>query len=233
MPNPYDPSTHYAGSHQPPADPQAVTWQASGSGETPVAEAFSLLQSAAKEHGAFLERIEGVKDQFTNDGLRQQLSNFSGSQAGQVPDAVDRFCDEYNQAAEAEVAAALRGVATPGDAAQEQRNSRAVDRAERVLADASDGEKQIAAAQLLADAHADTVGALAVELPSMGVEPSVIEQALVSKLPELKAHYNRRDKVRQSTAVLRNDAGMLRRSIQGGSKLRVGVVDPTPYDPDK
>ena len=229
----YDPATHYAGSHQPPADPQAVTWNATGSGDTPVAEAYDLLQNAAKEHGAFLERIEGVKDQFTNDGLKQQLSNFSSSQAGQVPDAVDRFCDELNTKADEDVAAALKGVSQPGDAAQEMRNQRAIDRAERALGQASDGKKQAIATQLLADADTSTVGAVAAELSTMGVEQSVINAALVDKLPELKAHFDRRDRVRQSTAVLRNNAGMVRRAIQGGSKLRVGLVDPSKYDPGK
>lgn len=194
---------------------------------------YALLQDSARQHGAFLERMEGVKDQFTNDGLKQQLSNFSGSQAGQVPDAVDRFCDEYQAAADADVAAALAGEAQPGDAAQESRNSRAVDRAERVLSGASAGEKQVKAAQLLADADAATVGAVAAELASMGVEQSVIDTALAAKLPPVADAIARRVKVRQSTAVLRNNSGMLRRSIQGGSKLRVGLVDPGPYDPER
>jgi hypothetical protein len=228
-------SNEFGGGHRPePHQPQQVTWRATASGDTPVSAAHNLLQAAAREHSAFLDRMAGVATQYTQDGLKAQLSNFRNSEAGQVPDVVDQFAARLEAEAQTNFDNKIRGLASPGDTAQELRNQRTLNRVARQLDGASEGEKAAIAQKAIADNADDpaAVGVLVTELPSFGVSDSLIRAAATAARPELAEAATKVTKARQSSAILRNDARRVRESFTDGRKLAVPLVNPAAYDPD-
>ena len=222
-----------AGHRSTPADPQPVTWNASASSETPVSQAYNVLREVEKQHGQFLDRMQTVASQFTQDGLHQQLKGFAESAAGsRAIDAAEQLAAQVAERADEDYVRALNGLSTPGDTAQELRNQRAVDRAGRQLAAVPEGQRVGVASKLVAEADRDTLGALVAELPSFGVDAAVVEQAAVRKVPELAEAVARRTKAHQSAAIIRNDARRMRDCVNSGRKLQVPLVNPGSYDPD-
>ncbi|MGO9155493.1 hypothetical protein [Mycobacterium sp.] len=220
------------GSRTTPAEPQPVTWNASASGETPIGQAYHTLREVEKQHGQFLDRVQTVASQFTPDGLHQQLKGFADSAAGnRAIDAAERLAADVAERADEDYARALQGLSTPGDAAQELRNQRAIDRAGRQLAALPEGQRVGAASKLVAEVDRDTLGALVAELPSFGVDAAVVEQAAVRAVPELGEAVARRTKAHQSAAIIRNDARRMRDCVNDGRKLQVPLVNPAAYDP--
>lgn len=226
-------SNEFGAGHRPtPAEPQPVTWNASASGETPVSQAYNTLREVEKQDGQFLDRMQTVASQFTQDGLHQQLKGFADSAAGsRAIDAAEQLAAQVAERDE-DYARALNGLSTPGGSAQELRNQRVIDRAGRQLAEVSESERVSVASKLVAEASRDTLGALVAELPSFGVPSSVVEAATVRKVPELADAVARRTKAHQSAAIIRNDARRMRECVNGGRKLQVPLVNPAAYDPD-
>jgi hypothetical protein len=230
-------SDEFGGGHRPEPRPVgAVRWKADADeGSTPVESAHNLLQAAAREHGAFVDRMSCVASQYTQEGLKTQLANFQQSDAGQIPDAVEQFASAIAERAKADYENKIRGLTQAGDTAQELRKQRTIDRAARQLDSAGEAERPAIAARLIAEAADDpaAVRTLVAELPSFGVDDNVIRAAATKARPELTEAEERVTKAQQSAAILRNDARRLRESFKDGRKLAVPLVDPAKYDPDK
>jgi hypothetical protein len=224
-----------AGARPEPNEPGRVDWRADASGETRTELGHNMLQTAAKEHGAFLDGFAQIASQFTQEGLKAQLGNFVQSDAGQVPDAVEQLAANMTTEAEAAYEAKIRGLDQLGDAATESKKNRLSRTFERQMNGAPEGERAALFAKLIAE-NADDLAALGVistEADSYGVPESVIREALTEARPELAEAAERFKKSQQSAAILRNNARRLKDSFEGGRKLQVPLVDPTKYDPDK
>ena len=223
------------GARPEPNEPGRVSWRANASGETPTELGHNMLQTAAKEHGAFLDGFAEIANQFTQDGLRTQLGNFRSSEAGQVPDAVEQLAANMTTEAEAAYEAKIRGLDQLGDAATESHKGRFSRTLERQMDKAAEGERAALAAQLIAE-NADDPAALGVlysELPSYGVGESTTRPAFTQARPELGEAASKATKAQQSAAILRNNAQRLRDCFENGRKLQVPLVDPAKWDPDK
>jgi hypothetical protein len=194
------------GARPEPNEPGRVEWRAAASGETRVEQGHNLLQAAAREHRAFLDRFETVAHQFTQDGLKAQLGNFVQSDAGQVPDAVEQLAANVAAEAESAYASKIRGLDQLGDAATESHKGRFSRTLERQMDRAPEGERATLAAKLIAE-NADDPAALGViytEADSYGVPESVIRQALTEARPELGEAEAKVTKAQQSAAIMRN-----------------------------
>jgi hypothetical protein len=224
------------GARPEPNEPGRVEWNANANdGDTPVASAHNLLHAAAREHAAYLDQMANVASQYTQDGLKAQLANFQQSDAGQIPETVDRFASDIVEAAETDYASKFRGLDQLGDGATESHKGRFSRTLERRMDRAPEGERATLAAQLIAENANDpaALGVLYSELPSCGVGESATREAFTQARPDLTEAAERVKKSQQSAAILRNDARRLRSSFEGGCKLQVPLVNPAAYDPDR
>jgi hypothetical protein len=218
------------------AEPGPVSWQADESGDTDTEKATSLIRSAVAEHGKFLDRLEPIKHNYSADGYTAQVAGFADSQAGNA--ALDRAI-ELSSGRRAELESeydhAFRELTAPAHAAQELRNQRTADRADREMQKAPEDQKSTTARRLIREAADDpaAVGVLVAELPSMGADASVVAHAATEALPQLADKAAKVGKARQAETVVKVEAERVRGHFKTGRRLQVPLVDPSKYDPDK
>jgi hypothetical protein len=208
------------------AEPLPVRWTASpASGETPAAQAFAELLQGAKAHREFVSQMETQQHNYTQQGYAEQLHNFTTSQAGQAPDRAEAISAQQVSDAKAAYQAKLDERSAPGDAASEQRNTRATVRLDRVLGQAEN--KGQAARAFIQEAVKDgTIGAVLAEMPSHGIDPGVVDAALKEADSELAELAEDVRFAEREDAVTRENARRLRQSFVEGHRLRVPLVDP-------
>jgi hypothetical protein len=217
---------------------QPVEWRINPRpGDTQIANAHNTLTAVADEHAKYLVAVDAQKDNFSEAGLRQQVSAFGETSAAKAVDIAEQAATERTAQAQADYARVLEGLSPKGDAAVEIRNERTLRRAERALTGAEPGAVAATAQRLIAEAQPEALGVLLTELPSLvqsrGVPGDVVERAATKAVPALADAARKLTKARQSEAIVRNNVARVRDGIAKGYKLRAPLVDPANYDPDR
>ncbi len=168
------------------------------------------------------------------------------SQEAQLMSAMKKAVDAADEAAEAPVVEGQNrvdeirnGLVTPGDSAQEQRNTRSRDRVLRRLSTAKTNADRVNIARTALEQAQDRseFGTLLTELPSElaaeGVDADtinrVIEPVVRQRIPELAAAQDDLSDKRFKATISHHTAGVVRRGLASGvpaNKLVLNKLDP-------
>jgi hypothetical protein len=194
-----------------------------------VTDAYHAQLSALKAHQAHVENVRGNQD-LTDQGRMNALAAFASTPAAQAVDVAHNAMQQRAAEAKANVDAVRNSLTQPGDAAQEARNSRAWDRAKRVLDNADDGKVGLVARQLISSADRPTLGVLHEELPSYlesrGVEADWLPTAFEQAVPELSAAQSDANQAQRHADVIAYNTTALKRGFETGTPP-AKLVDPS------
>jgi hypothetical protein len=216
-----------------PVQARAVT----ADGST-VEQAQAALTNAQK---AFEQHISAIPaEHYSADGLRQQINNFSDTDAARAVDtAVDKVRQRRDTAAE-QIDTIRRDLSPDGDAAAEQRATRYWNRVKSVLDSRTDtGQTFKASEQALAGASRAELGVLLQELPSYlearGQTADWIDAAVDQHVPELAKARSQHARAEKAYILTQHNAKVLhdRFAIAAPAAYRKPpIVDARAHDPD-
>lgn len=225
-----------------PVDPATGQWadapQSPVKGDTTVARAHARIEQGRK---ALAEQVDAIERQhraghITDEGARTQLAALANSEAAQgvnqAPAEVQAMRDEKA----ARVKALRDGLVTPGDAAQETRNSRFWERSKTTLAAQDPGKAAATAQQMIADATRAQLSVLLEELPSAlegrGVPADWIAGEIARRVPELGEAQSQLDTAEKALQATRYNATAVTKGFETGTPP-TKLVDPARFDPDR
>ncbi len=207
-----------------------------GTAETIAQQSLSAIKAVRDAQLEWNRQLESEQQFYTQDGLRAQQARFAESPVAKVVDAAEQAVVDREAQARAKFDTLMSGLTRPGDAAQEQRNGRFLNRVERQLAAADSPAKRISVArELMASADRAQLGVLAEELPSMFADgnDAWIEETLKQVDPEIGAAATEVKKAAQAHQIVGYAARSMREGFQKGSPpTQLDRLDITKYDPD-
>lgn len=131
-------------------------------GDSEVDRLQSTVDKVTDQFGKYLEGIHA--DDYTESALRDRIREFKDAPAGRALTTALEAATTYRDQARADVEGTLRSLAHDGDTAEELRNTRAWERARRILDSTPDSNVGTAAANLVRKANDSELGVLVQEL---------------------------------------------------------------------
>jgi hypothetical protein len=211
------------------------------SAETPAGLAFTAYQVAVDAQRALNREADAAYNSdeptLTEQGWRDKKATIQNSPAATVVDLGEQAVLARQAEAHKRFDALIASMVTPGDAAQEQRNSRYANRIQRQLDAAKDGSEKVQIAQrLMESADRSQRGVLCEELPSHFADTSWMAAKWREIDPEIAAAVQDCVKSDQIACMSRWAAERVRRGFKSGQppsqigKLAEAV---SKYDPDQ
>ncbi|MCX4095337.1 hypothetical protein [Nocardia sp. alder85J] len=205
---------------------------------TTVGRAQASLEAVGDQFDKWLRTIK--TDDYSPDGLRARISEFATTPAGKTIDAVMQTTEQLRDSTKADLERVQRELSPDGDTAQELRNTRYWNRAQRQLDAAKDGVAGAAVA-LLRHAEPAELGVLLQELPSYlrsrGVSFDASTKAILAeKAPQYARALKRAVDAEQAYEVTRHNVQQMRSRLSvshPGAYQKPFLVDARKYDPDR
>lgn len=231
--------------------PGRVTAHAPRFEGTTFEQAQAALNHVQKEFHRHIETVNANRDHYTETGYREQIGNFTQTDAFKsMNHHLDQVRTRRDQA-KADVDKIRSALVKPGDAAQESRNTRFWNRTQPKLDAAQTGASSLAL-KLIEQATPEQLSVLIEELPSYFEVRNTnlpdnhrkhatqsIDEAIDSKIqrtiPEYGSAAKKLGKAEQAVTIVEANADRLHRAITTGSQVPIALttVPDGKYDPDK
>ncbi|OBJ86978.1 MULTISPECIES: hypothetical protein [Mycobacterium] len=183
--------------------------------------ATNALENLARSYERYRDDISPAADpaggKYSPEVIREHVDAIRNTaaykDAVRQVEAVNAAADRASQEVDYQRAALVQ----PLDAAGEQRNSRALDRAKRQLDNAQEGDYLSVVDEILSTAKQEQVGMLVEELPSLlkskGVDPSFLDERFAAVAPAYGDAKRVRDIAQQAATVANYNLRMLDETV--------------------
>jgi hypothetical protein len=209
-------------------NPARVTAPALPTRGTVTERSYAALAHARNSFQRHIEKVSAQRHLFTSAGYNEQIAAFKDTEAAKAVLHSVSDMRARRDKAQADVEKVRNGLSSPGDAAQESRNSRFWARSKPIL-DAAEGSAAPAARQLIANASREELGVLLEELPSYftarGSDSEWIEPTIAQVVPEYGAAKEQLTKASAAAQFIESAARAIQRGFDTGSAPSAHLID--------
>jgi hypothetical protein len=218
-------------------DPVRVAVSANPKAPTVLGRTAEIQQQTNKAYGEHLQRVQQLGSKLTAEGHAVALDSFTNEPIWAQAQEAEAQAEQRVKELEVEVGNERKALSPGLDAAGELRAQRALDRARLQLSRIEGPGRLTAAAKLVREADAETVGVLISELPELCEIPTAaIEDEVRARAPEYAAAAAKLAKAQQGQAIVKSNGAKLRKAIGEERRQSVGILgleQPSGhYDPD-